>query len=300
MKIAVLDVGGTAIKSGIWDGRKLTFCGEDKTETKKGGEGVLQCMKEILHRLHAEEADAIGISPAGDVNADTGTIHYANQNIPGYMGTEIGKVLEEEFKVPVAVENDVNAAALGEYMEGAGKGTNCFLCLTYGTGMGGGIVINGEVLEGKNWAAANFGGILIHPEKRIPGVQLSGCYETYASTTALVRSVTKVDPQLDNGRKIFEAIERSEIKEAVDHWIDEITYGLISLIHIFDPDKIALGGGIMAQKYVYEEVRRKTTERVENNFRDIQLVPAELGNSAGMMGAAYRAKEARLHKNLVR
>ena len=75
----------------------------------------------------------------------------------------------------------------------------------------------------------------------------------------------------------------------MDCWIDEITYGLISLIHIFDPDKIALGGGIMAQQYVYEEVKRKTIERVENNFKDIQLVQTELGNQAGMMGAAYRA-----------
>lgn len=287
MKIAVLDVGGTTIKSGIWDGEQLIFCGEDKTETTKGGEGVLQCMKDILHRLHAEQMDAIGISTAGDVNADTGTIHYANQNIPGYMGTEVGKELEAEFHIPVSVENDVNAAALGEYIAGAGRGTGCFLCLTYGTGIGGGIVVNGKLLEGKNWAAANFGGILIHPEKRVPGVQLSGCYETYASTTALVRSVTKIDPQLDNGRKIFEEINRLEIKEAVDHWIDEITYGLVSLIHIFDPDKIALGGGIMAQPYVYEEVKRKTIERVENNFKDIQLVPAELGNQAGLMGAAH-------------
>lgn len=289
MKIAVLDVGGTAIKSGIWDGQTFSSCGEDKTVTTKGGEGVLQGMKDILHHLHAEEADAIGISTAGDVNADTGTIHYANQNIPGYMGTEIAESLEAEFGVPVAVENDVNAAALGEYVAGAGKGTNCFLCLTYGTGIGGGIVINGEVLEGKNWAAASFGGILVHPEKREPGKQLSGCYELYASTTALVRSMKEIDSRLDNGRKIFETIDRPEVKQTVDHWIDEITYGLISLIHIFDPDRIALGGGIMAQQYVYEEVQRKTIERVENNFRDIQLVQTELGNQAGMMGAAYRA-----------
>ena len=289
MKIAVLDVGGTAIKSGIWDGQTFSSCREDKTETTKGGEGVLQCMKEILHRLHAEESDAIGISTAGDVNADTGTIHYANENIPGYMGTEIAKSLEAEFGVPVAVENDVNSAALGEYAAGAGKGTNCFLCLTYGTGIGGGIVMNGEVVEGKNWAAANFGGILIHPEKRESGKQLSGCYERYASTTALVRSMKEIDPQLDNGRKIFDAIDRPEVKNAVDHWIDEITYGLVSLIHIFDPDRIALGGGIMAQQYVYEEVQRKTIERVENNFKDIQLVQTELGNQAGMMGAVHRA-----------
>lgn len=289
MKIAVLDIGGTAIKSGIWDGQTFSSCGEDKTETTKGGEGVLQCMKDILHRLHAEEADAIGISTAGDVNAETGTIHYANQNIPGYMGTEIAKNLEKEFGVPVAVENDVNAAALGEYVAGAGRETSCFLCLTYGTGIGGGIVINGEVLEGKNWAAANFGGILIHPEKRKPGRQLSGCYERYASTMALVRNAEKIDSQLNSGRRIFEAIDRLEVKEIVDCWIDEITYGLISLIHIFDPDKIALGGGIMAQQYVYEEVKRKTIERVENNFKDIQLVQTELGNQAGMMGAAYRA-----------
>lgn len=289
MKIAVLDIGGTAIKSGIWDGSAISSYGEDRTETDKGGAGVLRCMKEILHRLHAQEADAIGISTTGDVNADTGTIHYANQNVPGYMGTEIGKALRKEFGVPVAVENDVNAAALGEYMKGAGRDTSCFLCLTYGTGIGGGIVIDGKVLEGKNWAAANFGGILIHPERRIPGVELSGCYETYASTSALIRRVVELDPSLNSGRKIFESIKRPEIKEEVDRWIDEITYGLISLIHIFDPDRIALGGGVMAQRYVYEEVQRKTIDRVESNFKNTKLVPTELGNQAGLVGAAHRA-----------
>ncbi|WP_207658866.1 ROK family protein, partial [Roseburia inulinivorans] len=155
------------------------------------------------------------------------------------------------------VENDVNAAALGELRSGAGTGCDDFLCLTYGTGVGGSIVMNGNVYPGASFSAGSFGGMVIHPEEKAGTDSLEGCYERCASTTGLVRRVKKVDGSLDNGKKIFAAKDRPEIKEQIDAWIDDICTGLVTLCCIFNPFRIILGGGIMAQEYVLSEVNRK-------------------------------------------
>lgn len=287
MRIAALDIGGTSIKSGIWDGKQTLELKEWDTNASRGGACLMARAVAILHTYG--DFDAIGISTAGQVDSEQGSIYYANDNIPGYTGTKIRDILEAEFGVPVAVENDVNAAALGELYFGAAKGAENFLCLTYGTGVGGAIVIDGSIYPGSTWSGGSFGGILTHPEAMEAGVEFSGCYEKYASTTGLVREAMKVDASLDNGRKIFEAFDRPEIRAVIDRWIDEIVYGLISLIHIFNPSDILLGGGILAQDYIIREVRRRVDARISSGFSGVNLLQTGLGNQAGLMGAAYMA-----------
>ena len=287
MRIAALDIGGTSIKSGIWDGKQTLELKEWDTNASRGGACLMARAVAILHTYG--DFDAIGISTAGQVDSEQGSIYYANDNIPGYTGTKIQDILEAEFGVPVAVENDVNAAALGELYFGAAKGAENFLCLTYGTGVGGAIVIDGSIYPGSTWSGGSFGGILTHPEAMEAGVEFSGCYEKYASTTGLVREAMKVDASLDNGRKIFEAFDRPEIRAVIDRWIDEIVYGLISLIHIFNPSDILLGGGILAQDYIIREVRRRVDARISSGFSGVNLLQTGLGNQAGLMGAAYMA-----------
>ena len=287
MRIAALDIGGTSIKSGIWDGKQTLELKEWDTNASRGGACLMARAVAILHTYG--DFDAIGISTAGQVDSEQGSIYYANDNIPGYTGTKIRDILEAEFGVPVAVENDVNAAALGELYFGAAKGAATFLCLTYGTGVGGAIVIDGAFYPGSTWSGGSFGGILTHPEAMEAGVEFSGCYEKYASTTGLVREAMKVDASLDNGRKIFEAFDRPEIRAVIDRWIDEIVYGLISLIHIFNPSDILLGGGILAQDYIIREVRRRVDARISSGFSGVNLLQTGLGNQAGLMGAAYMA-----------
>ena len=287
MRIAALDIGGTSIKSGIWDGKQTLELKEWETNASRGGACLMARAVAILHTYG--DFDAIGISTAGQVDSEQGSIYYANDNIPGYTGTKIRDILEAEFGVPVAVENDVNAAALGELYFGAAKGAENFLCLTYGTGVGGAIVIDGSIYPGSTWSGGSFGGILTHPEAMEAGVEFSGCYEKYASTTGLVREAMKVDASLDNGRKIFEAFDRPEIRAVIDRWIDEIVYGLISLIHIFNPSDILLGGGILAQDYIIREVRRRVDARISSGFSGVNLLQTGLGNQAGLMGAAYMA-----------
>lgn len=287
MRIAALDIGGTSIKSGIWDGQGTTELKEQDTNAKLGGPYVMERALEILKSYGT--FDAIGISTAGQVDWEQGSIRYANENIPGYTGMQIRQILEKEFSVPVAVENDVNAAAQGEGIFGAGKGADSFLCLTYGTGVGGAIVMNGQVYRGSCFSAGEFGAMVMHPEDVREGDPFSGCYEKYASTTALVREAKKLDPSLENGRRIFEEIGRPEVKAVVDAWTDEIVHGLVTLIHIFNPSVVVLGGGVMAQPYVLSQVREKTMNRIMSSFRNVRLEQAALGNQAGLLGAAYLA-----------
>lgn len=289
MKIVSLDIGGTSIKSGIWTGQAMEQVREQETNAGQGGAYVIERAKKILHSYG--DFDAIGISTAGQVNSKEGYIRYANENIPGYTGTRIRNILIEEFGVPVAVENDVNAAAIGEGQMGAGKEYRDFLCITYGTGVGGAIVIDKKIYTGSGYSAGEFGAIMIHPEDSVVGDPFLGCYEKYASTTALVARAKEYDHSLDDGRKIFARLKENRIREILNLWTDEIVYGLVTLIHIFNPPCVVLGGGIMAQPYILLEVKKKTAARVMTSFGNVVLKQAQLGNMAGLMGAAYLAKQ---------
>ncbi len=287
MRIAALDIGGTSIKSGIWTGGLTEEVREEPTQAKQGGEAVMEKAKKILHGYGS--FDAIGISTAGQVNSVEGFIRYANENIPGYTGTKVCEIMEQEFKVPVAVENDVNAAAVGEGRFGAAKGMDDFLCITYGTGVGGAIVLGKGLYRGNSFSAGEFGGLLVHPEVRMENDHFSGCYEKYASATALVARARQMDESLTDGRKIFARIKEPQVKQVVDDWIDEIVWGLVTLTHIFNPACIVLGGGVMAQPYILEQVQQKTLKQIMPSFGQVKIRRAEMGNQAGLLGAAYLA-----------
>lgn len=289
MKILVFDIGGTSIKYGICVDDVLQEVKETPTNAKLGGRHIM----ETLIRLIQEQSDydAIGISTAGQVNSKEGFIIYANQNIPDYTGTRIKNELEELFHVPVTVENDVNAAAMGEAIYGAGKEYDQFLMLTYGTGVGGAVINNKQIYYGSSYSASEFGAMITHSDARLLGDDyFDGCYEKYASTTGLVTMAKKYDPNLDNGRKIFERLEDPKVMEILDRWIDEIMLGLASLTHIYNPPCIILGGGIMVQPLIKKKLEEKKSRFIMPSFAHVNLVPAALGNSAGLLGANYLAE----------
>ena len=290
MKVLVFDVGGTSIKYGCCVDSQLTEVHETPTEAKKGGRHIVDTLVSLIEKQSGY--DAIGISTAGQVNADEGYIIYANENIPGYTGTQIKAELEAKFGVPVVVENDVNSAAMGEAIYGAGKHHEDFLCLTYGTGVGGAIVQNRQGYHGSSFSAAEFGAIVTHAEERINSADyFDGCYERYASTTALVKKAAAYRPELDNGRKIFENLDDPQVMEILDGWVDEIMLGLSSLTHIFNPSCIILGGGIMVQPLIMEKIQKKKSKFIMPSFCHVQIMPAELGNTAGLLGACHLAVE---------
>ncbi|MDE6915339.1 MAG: ROK family protein [Lachnospiraceae bacterium] len=288
MATMVLDIGGTAIKSGLYTDGTLTDIQETPTEASRGSDFVVQRIKEIItsYRQHSS-FDRIGISTAGQVDPVRGQIIYANENIPGYTGTRLGELMKQEFQVPTAVENDVNAAAIGEFAFGAGKDHKNFVCLTYGTGVGGAIFSDGKLYSGSSYSAGEFGAIVTHPEDRMVEQDMfSGCYERYASATALVKRAVQLDPALDNGRKIFQRLEEPDVRTLVDRWIMEIVYGLTTIIHMMNPECVILGGGIMEQPYVSEQLREKLYPNIMPSFRHVLIEKAALGNRAGMLGAA--------------
>lgn len=288
MTILVFDIGGTSIKYGICENNVLIETNEHPTEAAKGGRHIMNTIIRLAGQYSGFQA--IGISTAGQVNTEDGSIIYSNDNIPNYTGTEMKKELEAHFHVPVAVENDVNSAALGEAVYGAGKNIKSFLCLTYGTGVGGAIIQDGKVYHGSSFSAGEFGGIVTHGSQKLAGSHIfDGCYERFASTTALVKTASALDPALSNGRLIFENISRPEVRELVDQWIDEIILGLATLTHIFNPSCIVLGGGIMVQPYILDEIHKRFPKHIMPSFAHVSIKAAELGNSAGMLGAYHLA-----------
>lgn len=293
MKTMVLDIGGTAIKSAIAQNGVLSSVRETPTRASLGGAYVMSQAKEIISSYKDTYAfERIGISTAGQVNPVKGSIIYANHNIPGYTGTPVKEIMEDFFHVPVAVENDVNAAAIGEACYGAGKEEKDFVCLTYGTGVGGAVFINGSLYHGSSFSAGELGALIVHPEDRQPEIDMySGCYEKYASTTALVAKAKEYDSSITNGKILFSRIEEPQIRAIIDQWIDEIIYGLVSITHLLNPSCVILGGGIMEQPYIPDQIEQKLMPSIMSSFRGLKIKTAQLGNQAGMLGAARLAEE---------
>lgn len=302
MRILALDIGGTAIKAGITDGSgKIENLKEFDTNAKQGGgPAVMKRAIEIAHSY--SDFEAIGISTTGQVDSKKGIIVYANENVPNYTGTNVKKIFEDEFNMPVCVENDVNSAAIGETHYGAGREHNDLLCVTYGTGIGGAIVYNRHIYGGNKGLAGEFGHIVTHPGGRLCACGQHGCYEQYASTTALVRNAKEYRSDLTSGRIIFEEWNKGDekIKDIVDAWVDEIAYGVVSLIHIFNPSALVIGGGIMSEPYISQELNKRIYNQVMESYRDFEVVRAELKNTAGLLGIAditYKAIIKKQNKN---
>lgn len=283
MRIGALDIGGTNIKACLFEDGIAGPLREAPTLAKQGN--VLDRAAELAASLG--DFDAIGISTAGQVDPDTGVIRYANENLPGYTGTDVKGFFERRFGKPAAVINDVYAAALGEGTRGAAQGNPDYICLTYGTGIGGGIVLGGKPYYGRGASAGvMMGGLITHPEAMVPGDPFSGTYERFASTTALIAGAKKVDPSIGNGRQLFARQEEAPLKQVLDCWLEEVAAGICALVHCYNIPCVLLGGGIMEQPLVFNQAKRLTQERLIPGFRGVEIRQAALGNMAGLYGAA--------------
>lgn len=294
MKIIVFDVGGTAIKFGMVDENfEMIFSGEIPTqEFEHKGNMVMAALESRLDEFRGRY-DAIGVSTAGQIDFANGRIVGGVANIPNYFGSEICKVFEDKYEVPVAVDNDVNCAGIGEAHFGAAKGYDDFLCLTYGTGVGGCIYTNGDVYRGSKFAAGEFGHMATHKDGRRCTCGRIGCYEAYAACRVFTDAVSKRMGRPMTGREIFEPenINNPIVVEELDKWEDEIALGLRNLCYIFNPTLIVLGGGIMAEDLIIKHVTEKLYAQLEENYLHVKIEKAQLRNKAGMFGAAYLASE---------
>ena len=287
MKILTIDLGGTITKYGLFTDGVLPASYERPTDAKKGAKHIIDLICEITAQF--EDVSCLGISTCGYVDPWDKKIVFSTDAVPGYTGVPIGKILEQKTGLPVAVENDAKCAAIGEMQEGKGMKYNNFLFLSYGTGIGGAIAVNGAIHHGSHGLAGALGHMTIHADGLECTCGRRGCYEMYASTNALLSSIRDRTGVAMNGREAFAHSGDKRIRREIDLWIDEVTAGLISLANIFDPSAFILGGGVMEQESLIREIGKRLNGQTIGGFTDIAVCQAKLGNTAGLYGAYYNA-----------
>ena len=283
-----IDIGGTAVKLGIVDetGRVL-LKGEESVSFDGYQTPVLttvrKAAKEFLtaNSIPVESLAGIGVSATGQIDSRKGIVAGTCGNFPNYIGSPIKSALEEDFGLPVTVAN-----------VGAAQGYTDVIGVTLGTGVGGGILTGGHLLEGARGLGGELGHYRTHA---LDGVDCTcgakGCWERYAATTALVRAAQEKNPDWKDGRAIFAAAEAGTetVLALLDHWTDEIAQGLAGMVHIFNPQLILIGGGVSAQqKLLIEPIAAKVKASVMPAFAEgLEVRAAQLHNDAGMVGAVY-------------
>lgn len=283
-----IDLGGMEIKGGVVDASGWLLAERRRrTPAKEGREGILAALKSLAAELIAEAdgaAVSIGIGSLGRIDANAGIIVNA-PNLPGWTGTEAARELSAAAGLPVYVDNDVNAAAVGEAWVGAAGDSRSFAFVALGTGVGGALVHNGQLLHGATGGAGEVGHMLMVPGGHPCNCGQQGCWEQYVSGTALQRRAREVNPEW-NSRRLMELCESGQeaATELVDAFVLNLASGLVSLRNMYDPERIVLGGGVADSRHVWWEKLERTLERLSP--KAVPIRPAVLGNKAGMIGAA--------------
>lgn len=285
MRILTLDIGGTFVKSAMFEDGIIVETKQTPSVTSEEKNIVKNAA--ALARSYGNY-DLIGAAITGQVDTEKQTIifQYGVKTDAEGINFQAGRLLEENTNKKVFLLNDSNAAALGEALYGAGKNYRQTILLTYGTGVGGGIVIEGKLFGGERGIAGEVGHMVIHADdETVCGCGHRGCYECYASTTALIRRARQSGFEIQNGRDFFEKLSGDAALEGVlDAWIHEIVEGLCTLTYIFNPPCLVLGGGIMERKDIIEKIRRCFLNRVIPTFSKVDILQAQLGNQAGLYG----------------
>ena len=305
-----IDLGGTNIVAGVVNDRhEIVAFAKCKTACPRPSEEIVADMARMTREavkkagITMDEVKGVGVGSPGVCNKDTGVVERA-ANL-GFENLPICAMLSEMLGKKVYIENDANAAALGEFIAGAAKDVESCVCITLGTGVGGGVIIDGKVFAGSNFAGTELGHTVIEVDGELCSCGRRGCWEAYASATGLIRQTRRameehrdskmwdIAGSLDkvDGRTSFEAMRAGDAagKAVVDRYIYYIAVGLINMINIFQPEILCVGGGICKEgetllaplrKYIDAEQFSKYSEK------KTKLCVAALGNDAGIIGAA--------------
>lgn len=306
-----IDLGGTNIVAGVVDeeyniiakASTKTNCPRPEKEIADDmAKMALQAVKNA--NLDISDIEWIGIGTPGIANSTTGIIERAN-NL-GFENTPMVKYISESIDKPVFIENDANAAAYGEYVAGAAKGAKNAVCITLGTGVGGGIIVDGKIYAGSNFAGAEIG----HTVIEVDGAQCScgrkGCFEAYSSATGLIRMSKEAMAQFPESimnkmaeekgkvtaRTSFDAMRAGDkpAKDVVDKYIKYLAAGITNTINIFQPDVLCIGGGVCNEGDPLLLPVKALVEKEDfasNSAKRTKVVIAKLGNDAGIIGAAF-------------
>ncbi|WP_024861746.1 ROK family protein [Ruminococcus flavefaciens] len=309
-----IDLGGTNIVAGVVD-EEYNIIAKASTKTncprpeKEIADDMARMALEAVKNanLTIDQIEWIGVGTPGIANSETGIIEYSN-NL-GFKNTPMVKYIQETIDKPVFIENDANAAAYGEFVAGAAKGATNAVCITLGTGVGGGIIIDGKIYSGSNFAGAEIG----HTVIEVDGAQCScgrkGCFEAYSSATGLIRMTKEAiaehpdcimaQSEKEKGkvtaRTSFDCMRAGDkyAKAVVDKYIKYLAAGITNTINIFQPDILCIGGGVCNEGDplllpMKELVAKEVYTR--NSPKNTEIVIAKLGNDAGIIGAAFLGK----------
>ena len=293
--ILCADIGGTSVKLGLCDRTGALHATAEASVSFDNYQTpiidtVIRKAKAFLEQ-HPCDLEGIGVSATGQVDSRIGAIVGTNGKIANYEGTNVKMRMEEAFGVPCEVLNDANAALLGEVFRGGAQNAENVVMLTLGTGVGGGVLVEGHLLTGHGGIAGEMGHFTLYQNGIPCPCGKTGCYESYASTTALIRAAEEAagDSGL-NGRILFERVQAGDavLTAVLDHWLDDIAAGITGLVHMFNPELILIGGGVSRQEeMLLQPLRKRVLGGVMPRFAEgLRVESAELGNDAGLIGAA--------------
>ena len=310
-----IDIGGTNISAGVVD-ESYAMLSKEKVKTlneRPYSDVLSDIIKAANAAVHAagitfDEVECVGVGCPGTCNRETGCVEYANnlhwENVP--LATDKEKALGKR----TYFDNDANVAAYGEYLAGAAKGAKNAVVITLGTGVGAGIIINGEIYSGSNFAGAEIG----HTVIVFDGAQCScgrkGCFEAYSSATGLIRmtkeaavrnpsSLIKELAEADgkySARTAFNAAKLHDETgiEVVDSYIKHLACGIANTINVFQPDILCIGGGVCNEgDNLLLPLKKLVAENIysKNSTKNTEIVICSLGNNAGIIGAAMLGKK---------
>jgi len=307
-----VDVGGTKVLGGVVDEIGSVVKTARRDTPREGGAALTQTIADVAKELMAEfTIDSVGVSVAGFVSSDRKTM-LATPNIAGWNGVDLDYQLTSLIGLPVVIENDANAAAWGEARFGAGRGKEHMLMLTVGTGIGGGIIVNGELYRGAFGIAAEIGHIRVVPEGHLCGCGARGCFEQYGSGNALMRHAREAiaaSPDiarnlLSRGDGTLEGLTGKAITDAARdgdavalaafnttaQWLGA---GIATLSVILDPECVVIGGGVIDAGDILLEPTRAALVRYmpfAGKHPYPEIIGAQLGNEAGLVGVADLAR----------
>lgn len=309
-----IDLGGTNIVAGVVDENyNIVAKVSCKTAVPRPESEICDSMATVAKKavdkakITFDDIESIGIGVPGAVNPKTGVIEYSANLY--FHNWEVVKMMEERLNKKITIENDANAAALGEYLAGSAKGAKNAVAITLGTGVGGGIIINGKIYSGSNFAGAELGHMVIVKGGKECACGRNGCWETYASATGLINltkekiltekpefsyMLKKCDGDITNvsGRTAFDAMRDGDplARQVVDEYISYLATGIVNIINIFQPDVLCIGGGISNEGDNLLVPLRGIVEYeryTKHNDKQTVICKCALGNDAGIIGAAY-------------
>jgi len=306
-----IDVGGTNIKSGVVSPvGEIVFEKKIDTQAEGGVRHVLERIAGLVKDFNGSVGGngniaGVGVGAPGQIDYDTGVVRNA-PNLPGWKDVQAQRILENLLKVTVAWDNDANVAALGESVYGSGKGASEMMMITLGTGIGSGFILRGEVYRGCKGYGGEFGHTILDPEGPPCHCGRRGCVEAYAGSYGILR---RLKEKLGSGfesvlsNKDLDKMTTKDLTEAADQGdalaievYRETGYylglGLANMVTLLNLERIVVGGGVAKAGELILKSLRESMKRfcMTNAFGAVQVVPAVLGNRAGVIGAAHLAK----------